>query len=265
MPAGKRNGFLALLFVLALTSPSTLVGCARGPAKTPLRLTRISPSLPLLARKAVTPEPPLIVITYGNGCTATGPGNGLRDLAELIRRDYPNLRVITRGCNDRDDIAETVEDHPGPVVLIGHSFGGCRSIELAAQLRRPVDSLILLDPVPCEDWAFRHADRYFQIPASIKSAICFYHPHCWPVSYPMLNPPSPDGNRMRYIGHSAFCRDSEIWKCVLDVCEETETRQNPPRVPVVLAAGRRKALGTDVAGAHRRRGGGVAGAETKKV
>src|SRR5260221_4006959 len=79
----------------------------------------------------------LVVMSYGFGCSGSGPGNGLRDVAETIRRQYPTDRVITRAWNDDDDIARTIQNHPGPVALIGHSFGGSKSVEFATRVGRP--------------------------------------------------------------------------------------------------------------------------------
>src|SRR5947208_1521488 len=48
--------------------------------------------------------PLLVVMSYGFGCAGSGWGNGLRDVAEEIRRRHPEQQVITRGWNDNDDI-----------------------------------------------------------------------------------------------------------------------------------------------------------------
>lgn len=163
----------------------------------------------------------LVVFTYGNLQPGTGWGNGLRDMADELRRRYPAARVITRGCFDHDGIARTLESHAGPIVLIGHSFGGGKSIELCSHLHRNVDWLLLLDPVPTNDWAIRHDGKYFTIPPTVHHALCFYRPEgIWPLSYPMLNPNSPGDNHLRRIDHSAFCRDPEVRHYLLQACEQ---------------------------------------------
>jgi len=183
-------------------------------------ITPVAPK-PAWPRSAATGrrEPPLIVITYGNGCAADGQGHGLRELAEAIRLSHPQDMVITRGCDDDDDIEQIIDKHRGPVVLVGHSFGGCRSIELVGRLHRAVDWLILLDPVPCDDWAVPHSGRYFELPLAVRQAACFYRPDMvLPLSYPILNPRRTDDNHPRCIGHNDFCSDPAIHRFVLDVC-----------------------------------------------
>src|SRR5689334_15653172 len=54
--------------------------------------------------------PLLVVMSYGFGCSGSGWGNGLRDLADEIRRRHPEQQVITRGWNDDDEIALTVRN-----------------------------------------------------------------------------------------------------------------------------------------------------------
>jgi len=166
----------------------------------------------------------LVVFTYGAGQPGTGWGNGLRDIANTLRHRYPDAHIITRGCFDHDGIEQTVESHDGPVALIGHSFGGSKSVELAKHLHRSVQYLILLDPVPSGDWALRHAGKYFEIPASVIRSVCFYRPAgLWPISYPINNPASQNDNRLRELEHSEFCHNAEVRDCVLEACAEIQT------------------------------------------
>lgn len=158
----------------------------------------------------------LVVFTYGKLCAGDGPGNGLRDVADQIRREHKDQTVITRGWDDDDGIEQTIRNHRGPVTLIGHSFGGCRSVELATRTGRSIDHLIILDPVPCDDWAIRHGGKYFQIPATVRDAVCYYRPAgFWPISYPINNPKSAGANRMRDLGHAEFCANPEVRSTIL--------------------------------------------------
>ena len=242
-----RNGFLPSIILFPLISIFTLTGCtlsqqpmtllpAASTPMAPLNHSLPSPiagALPSILKPGATSvgsiSPPtgrlLLVFTYGKGCPGDGPGNGLRDIADTIRSQYPGQEVITRGCDDEDGIEQTLQNHRGPVAMVGHSFGGCRSLEMAARLRRSVDWLILLDPVPYNDWAFRHAGLYFQLPANIGKAVCFYRP-AWvfPISYPILNPQSPSDNRLRRWGHNAFCSDAEVRQCILGMCGQEQAR-----------------------------------------
>jgi pimeloyl-ACP methyl ester carboxylesterase len=162
----------------------------------------------------------LVVMTYGFGCSGSGPGNGLRDLANMIRARHPEQRVITRGWNDNDDIALTIADHDGPVALIGHSFGGSQSVDLAAAVGRPIEWMVLLDPVPCNDWAIRHEGKYFEVPANVRNAVCYHRPFGgWPTSYSIVNPANAQVNRMRRVGHSDFGASSEVREQILALCD----------------------------------------------
>ena len=165
--------------------------------------------------------PLLVVMTYGFGCSGSGWGNGLRDVADEIHRRHPEQQIITRGWNDDDDIELTVRNHAGPVALIGHSFGGSKSVEITAHAGRSVDWLVLLDPVPSDDWGVRHSGKYFEIPATVRNAACFVRPSgAWPISYPIVNPVTPTDNRIRPLGHSAFCADPEVRDYVLKICDQ---------------------------------------------
>jgi pimeloyl-ACP methyl ester carboxylesterase len=219
-----------------------LTGCANIEIHAAVRQT-------LAARRPVPPSvaqakpalaasngPLLVVMTYGFGCPGSGWGNGLRDVATEIRRRHPEQQVITRGWNDNDDIELTIRNHAGPVALVGHSFGGSKSVEMTTQVGRLVDWLVLLDPVPAGDWAVRHPGKYFQIPASVRNAACFARSGGgWPVSYPILNPITPSDNRMRSMGHSAFCADAEVRDYLLNLCEHEAMVQRRQQAPSRLA------------------------------
>ena len=178
-----------------------------------------------VADGAVRDDALLVVMTFGFGCDGRGPGNGLQELAAMIRAKHPEQRVITRAWNDNDDIATTIARHPGPVALIGHSFGGSQSVDLAKAVGRPVQWLMLLDPVPCKDWAFRHDGKYFEVPSNVEHAICFHRPAGgWPTSYGIVNWPDPTADHVRRMGHSDFGGNDEVRRQVLDFCEAEARR-----------------------------------------
>src|SRR5437762_12838733 len=87
---------LVALFLLLLNS-----GCTTRELPEALRQTFAA--RPLIAVAAppgnagatvASSGPLLVVMTYGWGCAGSGPGNGLRDLADMIRQRYPEQRVI---------------------------------------------------------------------------------------------------------------------------------------------------------------------------
>jgi pimeloyl-ACP methyl ester carboxylesterase len=173
-------------------------------------------------QQGAAPQGPLlVVISFGFGCSGTGSGNGLQELGAAIRQAHPDFKVITRGWNDNDDVERTIAEHRGPVAMVGHSFGGSQSLDFAARAGRAVEWVVLLDPVPTHDWAFRHDGKYFEVPASVGRAICFYRPPgIWPLSYPIVNPQTPSDNRMRELGHAEIPATAEVRKCVLELCDQ---------------------------------------------
>jgi pimeloyl-ACP methyl ester carboxylesterase len=204
----------------------------------------------------------LVVMTYGFGCSGSGWGNGLRDVADEIRRRHPEQQVITRGWNDNDDIEATIQRHAGPVALIGHSFGGSSVVEIAARVGRPIDWLVLLDPVPPGDWAVRHSGAYFELPAGVRNAACFRRSGGgWPVSYPIVNPRTPADNRVRGLGHSAFCADPEVREYVLSLSDQaarqaSRAAQEPGGGGQQAADdGHRDQVGNEIRDQHERQAG----------
>lgn len=201
------------------TSPclSALLVCAclivSGCSITPLGGASIIAPIPSGPQKS-----PLVVFTYGHGNPGSGSGQGLRDVADEIRRRDPASHVITRGCDDDDSIASIVNNYRGPVVLIGHSYGGDETVKLARRVHRSIEGVVLLDPVARGAWGFPPGGQHFRIPESVQRAICFYRPGSdWPVSYPIINPTVSYENRPRRIGHNAFCSNSEVRRCILEM------------------------------------------------
>ncbi|HEY7115064.1 MAG TPA: hypothetical protein VH475_00675 [Tepidisphaeraceae bacterium] len=210
---------LPAVLLFSLVSLTALAGCAGDRSYfTDQTMVRRAGS----AAGSPDPNDLLVVITYGKGWSAQGWGDGLRDVAAAIRERYPNRQVITRAWDDHDGIDRTIESHPGPVALVGHSFGGCRSVEIANRVRHPIDWMVLLDPVPCDDWFFRHPGKYFRVPTGVHQAVCYYHPSAiFPVSYSIANPSSAFENRPRDLGHGEFCHNDEVRQHIFDLCGRT--------------------------------------------
>lgn len=202
MGCGARWSGMLLMMELCL-----VLGCGSG--------HRVGSSMSSAVAESGSATSPLVVFTYGNGCPGTGSGNGLREVAEEIRGRL-DCRVITRGCDDRDDIVGTIRKHAGPVILVGHSFGGGDSVKLAGELHRPVDGLVLLDPVARGNWGFSPGGQHFRVPESVKRAFCYYRPGAsWPASFPIVNPAPGFENHPRRMGHNDFCSDGEVRRCIL--------------------------------------------------
>lgn len=233
MRDNTRNGAISVTVVLLLTS---LVGC--GDWVPP----PISPTYATMLTANVQGERLLVVFTYGFGCSASGRGNGLRDAAEAVHARFPDAQVITRAWNDEDGIETQINTHRGPVVLVGHSFGGCKSFEIASSVQRPINCLILLDPVPTDHSIFRHEGKYFDLPSKVLNAVCYYRaPGFFPISYPILHPRTGSDNRLRDLGHSAFCEDAEVRQCIVEACGREQ-------LAMQLGLGQLSASGTPLIG-----------------
>src|SRR6478672_1920540 len=83
-----------------------LSGCAgieiHAAVRQTLATPRLTPPGSIAAPQSTTAAtdrtgPLLVVMSYGFGCSGSGWGNGLRDIADEIRRRHPEQKVITRG------------------------------------------------------------------------------------------------------------------------------------------------------------------------
>lgn len=64
----------------------------------------------------------------------------------------------------------------GEIILAGHSFGGCKAVQTAAQfaaVKRPVEHLVLFDPVEITAWNVPNT-KGFTISSNVGEAICFF-------------------------------------------------------------------------------------------
>ncbi|HYE18326.1 MAG TPA: alpha/beta fold hydrolase [Tepidisphaeraceae bacterium] len=221
-PIGARHGLRAFdgRAVPVTPAPATANQAAKLPADTV--------AAPAYASSSSLPGT-LVVFNYGAGCSSTSWGNGLRDVANAIKQRFASnmVNVITRAWNDNDGIEQIVQNHRGPVVLIGHSFGGWKTLDLASKLTRKVDSMILLDPVPLPfHTALMSKDgSHFKQPTNVVNSVCFYRPGgVFPTAYPIANASMVGDNRPRDIGHSDFCSSPEVAQHILSTCQQVVLR-----------------------------------------
>src|ERR1700704_368830 len=81
----RREGIKTPAIMLVLFGIASLSGCAGGGEMSEiLRQALASPVTKSHRPLADHPNPVLVVMTYGYGCSATGPGNGLHTLAQAI-------------------------------------------------------------------------------------------------------------------------------------------------------------------------------------
>lgn len=127
MPLRLSPALIAGLAALALT------GCAHRPAG----------DVAALARAPAAAAGRVILLRGWNDLSP-----GIDPLAGKIRAAGCEAAVFRHG-QWRDLIAPLAGPRPGPLILIGHSFGGDAALELAAELGRAgaaVDLVVTLDP-----------------------------------------------------------------------------------------------------------------------
>ena len=110
---------------------------------------------------------------------------------------------------------EVIALDPPPALLIGHSFGGDRCVELAHDLGRAghaVGHLLLLDPVPRRGWG-AFDTQSFVLPGNVASAACFLRRRTWgmpPFSHPIRHADCPHVNRRLGLGHDGVAARPEV-------------------------------------------------------
>jgi len=149
----------------------------------------------------------LLLITFGLGQSRYGAGNGLCQIGEKLKS--PHWSVIFQ---QYDDSAEELisQFNPNKLVLVGHSFGGDKSVKLASNLRRNVDYMMLLDPVPQNGlgW-FNFSD--FRVSGNVLLTDCYYRNAFWPPwSCKVRYCENACNNYKRSWGHNEFCQNAEI-------------------------------------------------------
>lgn len=127
-PTGRRAGLAAT----ALLASTALLGVA-------------APAVAAPARPATTASTkPTIVLVHG-AWSGTASWNGE---VTALRHDGYSVRAITNPLmdltTDAEDVADFVRSIPGPVVLVGHSYGGSVITNAAAQVSN-VKALVYVD------------------------------------------------------------------------------------------------------------------------
>jgi pimeloyl-ACP methyl ester carboxylesterase len=100
----------------------------------------------------------MIAVISGFPMFGKPPSPGLAELAAELRRKHQNIMVLNLKWNQTPADAE-FNPASEPLLLIGHSFGGCSAVMLSRHLEPRRVHLILIDPV-------RHQaeDRIYPIP-----------------------------------------------------------------------------------------------------
>ena len=148
--------------------------------------------------------------------------DGLIDAAEAEAAGHGRTLDVRRHAH-----GDAVPLDPPPALLVGHSFGGGRCVELCHDLDaqgHAVGHLLLLDPVPRRGWgAFDRTS--FVLPDNVESAACFLRRRCWglpPFSHPIRSASCPHTNRRVGLDHDGVAGRPEVrrhlCRVVRDLC-----------------------------------------------
>ena len=122
----------------------------------------------------------------------------LTKLAEGVDRVYrehiPGIRIAF--YHEFDDVFEkiTAAAPTGPLVIAGFSYGGSTAVDAAIEFHtvgRPVDHLILLDPVQRKTYSRRPNTVDFILPSNVVEAVCYHRDaRSSPFSTPIRGTPA---------------------------------------------------------------------------
>ena len=178
-----------------------------------------------------------IHIISGNGETAVSAANGLTDLATRLRTAHGNQTVRRWAWNDWSGVDAGFDDGQ-PVLLVGHSFGGCTAVMRSRQLALlGIDvHLMLLDPVRhrCDDATFdvpftddpmaqvgglpfEPGDNWASAVAFLRGGIWF-SPLTWPSCPPFhqgidlkpIDAPRLNNRMIEAVDHNSICKSDQV-------------------------------------------------------
>jgi pimeloyl-ACP methyl ester carboxylesterase len=98
-----------------------------------------------------------------------------QSITNFYQGHIPNLQVLTYRYTD--DVASMIQANQpnGKLILAGHSFGGAKAVQASSQMNRPVDHLILFDPVDYNGNAYSVPNTVgFKLSSNVVEAVCFF-------------------------------------------------------------------------------------------
>ena len=160
---------------------------------------------------------PHIHFVYGFLESAKSDGHGL---AALEKRMIDAGWTVGVSGYDGDVVAAIKQNLPPftPLILVGHSFGGAKAVEVSAELP-PVEHLFLLNAVPYRfPWSFIPSPSAFKLPASVKAATAWWR-KSWlpPWECPIRSASCPYANNVTKDSHSGICGDTVLQGQIFDV------------------------------------------------
>jgi LysM repeat protein len=149
--------------------PAAPAATAARPAKPAVTAARAAPRpvvTPPQVAPAINQAPPRVYLFRG----ALGPlfSTGMDRLAEKIERAGFDARVYEFTLCDFIElqVAKNYREHPGPIVLIGHSMGGLCSVRIAIALQEehiPVSLVVTIDPAHATKSVPLNVERFINL------------------------------------------------------------------------------------------------------
>jgi hypothetical protein len=154
------------------------------------------------------------------GLNAPEDGNGLRDFVDILA--FCDVKCFRQ--DEKDKVIDFVAGHVGPLVLIGHSFGGSLVVDVANSIVRDIDYMVLIDPVS-KGWAWTFgisSCTNFTIPNNVMDADCWRRSDFFgPPASKIINECSSYRNRdkVRSTSHASICHSELIRFFIFKKCK----------------------------------------------
>jgi hypothetical protein len=119
------------------------------------------------------------ITCFVSGKWPTHDGNGLKAMMATITSGATAYHLY------EDNIAEVVKSY-SDIRIVGHSFGGCATVDACGWLKREgrlVSRVVLLDAVPYS-W---NTNGKFKLPDNVKAALAIKKPGGLPPSCGLVN------------------------------------------------------------------------------
>lgn len=149
---------------------------------------------------------------------------GFDELRNEIHSRFPKVYSFFTGYNKKDtqNVKNAIAQFDADIIIVGHSLGGERAVNLAKELETKVKHIFMLDPVAgslgfVPSVFFRN---YFFISNAIEADCYHRNPNFEaPYSRVIKNKSLNYRNHVKKIGHNDFARNNEIKNAIIKAIE----------------------------------------------